>query len=74
MTTNYKTGTAFIKSYEKPEWNNETDFAIYGWFLINYKYYVDEWATGFEFSSNKDNFSDDIKQGDRVLAFLINSK
>ncbi|KAL4478501.1 hypothetical protein ABPG74_006736 [Tetrahymena malaccensis] len=66
------TGQGFHKDWSNSDWNNNLDFAIYGWFKISSQQTIADWIVGFHFTSN-DNaaWSNASKLGDRVLSFFI---
>ncbi|KAL4478498.1 hypothetical protein ABPG74_006733 [Tetrahymena malaccensis] len=66
------TGQSYHKDWSKIEWNNNLDFAIYGWFKISSQYVLDNWVVGFQFSSNDNSrLTDKSNLGDRVLSLFI---
>ncbi|KAL4506219.1 hypothetical protein ABPG73_016953 [Tetrahymena malaccensis] len=62
------TGQSYHKDWSKIEWNNNLDFAIYGWFKISSQYVLDNWVVGFQFSSNDNSrLTDKSNLGDRDI-------
>ncbi|EAS06210.2 REJ domain protein (macronuclear) [Tetrahymena thermophila SB210] len=67
----YQTSNPFTKEFKNSEWNNNLDFAFYGWLKITTFPPPASWSTGFHFTSNSpDVWTDQYNYGDRVLAFF----
>ncbi|KAL4478500.1 hypothetical protein ABPG74_006735 [Tetrahymena malaccensis] len=65
------TGQSFHKNWSNNQWNNNLDFAIYGWFKISSQQPISDWIVGFHFTQNDSTWNNQINLGDRVLSFFI---
>ncbi|KAL4506225.1 hypothetical protein ABPG73_016959, partial [Tetrahymena malaccensis] len=66
------TGQSFHKEWSNNGWNNNLDFAIYGWFKLSSQLFSNNWIVGFHFTSNDNTtWSNGSNLGDRVLTFFI---
>ncbi|KAL4449829.1 hypothetical protein ABPG74_008202 [Tetrahymena malaccensis] len=65
----YLNGNTYTQEFKNSQWNNNLDFAIYGWFKI-YSFPSSFWQVGFHFTCFAPNvWTDKYQYGDRLLTF-----